>query len=329
MTSIHRRKFLTTSAATGALLTLPWSARAARYPDRPVRLVVPFAVGGAADILGRIYALSLTERLGQSVVVDNRPGSGGLIGATTVAKSSADGYTLLLSSLDTLVLQPSLRKTSPYHPDRDFSALAGIASTPITFAASNGSGITSLAGLKATAAAKPGVIRYGSPGVGTIPHLAAELFCKTAGIQLTHVAYRGGGPAMVDLMGNHIELIVSVPADVADKHRSGACKVLAQCGARRLALLSDVPTMIELGYKSMDVGAWFALAAPSGMSADVGTRLRDEALLVLDSRAFNEQIARQGFERMAVDADSLGKYVASERQRWTGVIQAANLSLLE
>lgn len=329
MTSIDRRSFLAISAAAAApaLGMRPTTARAAGYPEHPLRLIIPFAVGGATDVIGRAYAQFLGERLGKAVAPDNRPGSGSLIGTDLVAKAAPDGYTLLVASLDGLVLQPTLRKNPPYDPQRGFTLLNGIARTPITFATSASSGIRSLSELLEKARARPGAVRYGSPGVGTSPHLACELFCKTAGVSMTHVAYRGGAPAINDLLGNHIELVASVPSDVVDKHQAGVCKVLAITSDKRHTSLPDVPTLVESGYPDLVAMHWFVLAAPAGLPAPVASRLQSDAKLALQARGLHEQAARLGFEPMPLAGEELSAFVDRERSRWTQVIRSANLTL--
>jgi len=329
MSSIDRRSFLTCAAGALAptLGALPRAALAGDYPDRPLRLVIPFAVGGATDVIGRSYARFLGDRLGKPVAPDNRPGSGSLIGTDMVAKAAPDGYTILVASLDGLVLQPALRRSPPYDSRRDFTVITGIASTPITFATSPASGIRSMAELIERARAQPGKIRYGSPGIGTSPHLAGQMLCKAAGISLTHVAYRGGAPAIGDLLGNHIELVASVPADVVDKHQAGVCKVLALTAPRRHSSLPDVTTLAELGYADMVALHWVALAAPVGLPAPVGARLAADAKAALDSAELNEQAARLGFELLHLAGADLNQFVDAERRRWSEIIRATGATL--
>lgn len=329
MNTIDRRDFLRRSAAAFAptLGALPLDAAAAEYPDRPLRLIIPFAVGGATDVIGRAYAQFLGERLGKPVAPDNRPGSGSLIGTDLAAKAAPDGYTLLIASLDGLVLQPALRKNTPYDPQRSFTLLSGIASTPITLTTSASSGIKSLGELLQKARSRPGAVRYGSPGVGTSPHLAVELFCKTAGVSMLHVGYRGGAPAISDLLGNHIDLVASVPSDVIDKHQAGVCKVLATTSEERHPSLPDVPTLVELGHRDLVALHWFALAAPAGMPAQVTSRLGVGARLALESKELREQAGRLGFDLMPIAGQELSTFVNRERSRWTGVIRSANLTL--
>lgn len=331
MNTLDRRAFLSLSAAAlaPALAAIPFGAAAAEYPDRPLRLIIPFAVGGATDVIGRAYAQYLGERLGKAVAPDNRPGSGSLIGTDLVAKSEPDGYTLLIASLDGLVLQPALRKNPPYDPQRGFTVLNGIASTPITLATSARSGIKSMNELLERARAQPGTIRYGSPGVGTSPHMAFELFCKTANVSMLHVAYRGGAPAMNDLLGNHIDLVASVPSDMLDKHQAGAIKVLGITSEKRHPSLPDVPTLVELGHRDMVALHWFALAAPAGLPAAVASRLGTDAKLALQSRQLHEQAARLGFDLMPLAGQDLLSFVEKERGRWTDVIRSARLTLEE
>lgn len=331
MNTLDRRAFLrlSTTALAPTLGALPHAMAAAEYPDRALRLIIPFAVGGATDVIGRAYAQFLGERLGKPVAPDNRPGSGSLLGTDLVAKAAPDGYTLLVASLDGLVLQPALRKTSPYDPQRSFTLLSGIASTPITLTTSASSGIKSLDDLLAKARARPGAISYGSPGLGTSPHLAMELFCKSAGISMLHTAYRGGAPAINDLLGNHIDLVLSVPSDVVDKHQAGLCRVLAVTSDKRHPSLPDVPTLVELGYRELVAQHWFVLAAPAGLPTSVSSSLGASAARALQSKDLRDQAARLGFDLMPIAGQALSSFVEQERNRWTGVIRSARLTLTE
>lgn len=322
-TSTRRHAILALTAAC----TVPVGAQPHPFPSRAVKIVVPFAVGGAVDVLARSLAVPLSRGLGQPVIIENKPGAASLLGTTEVARATADGHTLLIGSVDGLVLQPALRRSPPYEPARDLMTLGGVASTPITMAASLQSGLSSVADVISRARVQPGSVRFGSPGVGSMPHLAAELFALQNRIQLTHVGYRGGAPALADLLANQIELLVSVPADVSERHKTGALKVLAQMGSRRHVSLPDVPTLKELG-SNLVVNSWFALVAPRGLPQAVSEKLAFELAACLAQTEFREQMGKLGFDPLDTSLEEFSRFTLMERDRWSSVIRDAKIALL-
>lgn len=254
-----------------AIAALPIQAQSS-YPDKPVKLVIPFAAGGATDVLGRLLALSLQDKLGQSVVVENKPGAGTVLAASQVAKAAPDGYTLLLASNSTLVLNPVIREKLSYHPLTSFTPIGMVADMQL-LVVTGPSGPGSLAALVSQAKADPNAVNYGSFGTGSTVHFAAELFKSAAGIQMTHVPYNGSGPSLTALMGGQV--LVSSDTIVASMPliKAGKIRPLAVFSPQRLKALPDVPTMAEAGYPNVEISSWFALMAPKDVPVLVRQKL--------------------------------------------------------
>jgi len=254
-----------------AIAALPIQAQSS-YPDKPVKLVIPFAAGGATDVLGRLLALSLQDKLGQSVVVENKPGAGTVLAASQVAKAAPDGYTLLLASNSTLVLNPVIREKLSYHPLTSFTPIGMVADMQL-LVVTGPSGPGSLAALVSQAKADPNAVNYGSFGTGSTVHFAAELFKSAAGIQMTHVPYNGSGPSLTALMGGQV--LVSSDTIVASMPliKAGKIRPLAVFSPQRLKALPDVPTMAEAGYPNVEISSWFALMAPKDVPVPVRQKL--------------------------------------------------------
>jgi tripartite-type tricarboxylate transporter receptor subunit TctC len=254
-----------------AIAALPIQAQSS-YPDKPVKLVIPFAAGGATDVLGRLLALSLQDKLGQSVVVENKPGAGTVLAASQVAKAAPDGYTLLLASNSTLVLNPVIREKLSYHPLTSFTPIGMVADMQL-LVVTGPSGPGSLAALVSQAKADPNAVNYGSFGTGSTVHFAAELFKSAAGIQMTHVPYNGSGPSLTALMGGQV--LVSSDTIVASMPliKAGKIRPLAVFSPQRLKALPDVPTMAEAGYPNVEISSWFALMAPKDLPGPVRQKL--------------------------------------------------------
>ena len=251
----------------GVLLLFALQAAAQSYPVKPVRMIVPYPPGGGNDTLGRLFAAKLSERLGQPFVVENRPGAGTMIGTEAAAKSAPDGYTILLSSIATHALSPNLYSRVPYDPVKDFApiTLLGIAPTVLVVPADLPA--KTLQELIAAAKAKPGALAYASGGNGTPPHINAEVFKSVAGIDLLHVAYKGGGPALVDLMAGRVQAMLDTAASAMPHVRSGKLRALAISAPRRSPELPDLPTFAEAGLPQYDTNAWYSMHAPGGHAA--------------------------------------------------------------
>jgi len=307
-------------------LVLQGRAGAAEYPEKPVRLVVPFAPGGTTDTVARLVSIHLSTRLGQPVIVDNRPGAGSAVGADAVAKATADGYTLLLAPSDVVILA-ALKKQVPYDPTTSFAPVARIATSPLVIAAGTGFPVNSTADIVRIAKGKPGSVKYGSPGVGSIAHLAGELFAMQNEIELTHVPYRGGAPAVADLIGNQIELAIAGPVDFAKRAEAGQVKILAQTGASRHKLVAQVPTTGELSPNATAVMSWFGVLAPAGTPAPVVQRLTRELLEIVALPEIRQRLIDIGCDSAALDGPAFGRFIASERSSWIKVVTDARIPL--
>jgi len=258
----------TAALLAAALVLTSAAAHAQTYPSRPITLIIPFAAGGSNDLVGRAIGKKLTEAWGQPVVVENRAGAGGLIGTSAVAAAAPDGYTLLLVS-PTFTISPAIRKNMPFDTIKDFTPVAFIARSPLLVTASNKLPVESARELLALARSKLGQITYASAGLGSINQISTELIALSANVRFMHVPYKGGAPALNDLVGNHVDIFVSSLPQVLQLARSGQVKALAVTSARRTALLPDVPTLEESGTSGADLGTWWGIAGPAGMPANV------------------------------------------------------------
>ena len=303
-----------------ALLVAPALAFAQAWPTKPVKMIVPFAAGGATDVVARLLAQKLTEAWGQSVVVENRAGAGGNIGGDVVAKSPPDGYTLLMASGAIVIAGPHMYKSLPYDPARDLVAITNVATGPQVIAVANSVPVKDLAELIAYAKANPGKLNYGSAGIGAQTHLAAENLANAAGIELTHVPYKGESAALTDLMGGQIQLVVSNLSAALPFVRDGKIRGLAVTSRERNPALPDVPAASEV-LPGFENSGWFGLLAPTGTPREVIEKIyRDTAKIAL-SDEFRAKLATLG---MVPVANSPADFAASNRResaRWERVIR--------
>ena len=269
---ISRHRFLTYLAAGAA--GLAWRpALAQGYPERAIKLVVPFAPGGATDILGRLLAAQLSEKLGQSVFVENRPGAGTAVAGGQVAKAAADGYTLFLGASSTLAMNPVVRRALPYDPMRSFSMLGLVADMGLVLVANNAVKATSLQELVAQSKAAPDRFSYGSFGPASSVHFGGEMLKSATGMRMLHVPFNGSTPSLTALMGGQVQLAVDTVVATTPLIQAGKIKPIAALGAKRLALLPDVPTVAESGFPGFDMSTWFAFLAPAGLPEPVRAKL--------------------------------------------------------
>ncbi|MCT9069979.1 Bug family tripartite tricarboxylate transporter substrate binding protein [Cupriavidus gilardii] len=321
----RRRQLLTLPFAAGAVaLASPWRALASGYPSKPIRMVVPFPAGGPTDIVARPFAQSLGEALKQSVVVDNRGGAGGSIGAGMVATAAADGYTLLMGTVGTSAINASLYKNLSYHPVKDFTPIAAVATAPVAIVVHPGAGIGSLAELVSKAKARPKAINYGSAGNGTPGHLAAAMFCATAHIELTHVPYKGSAPAVTELLGGQIPLMFDPLQSVLPHIQSGKLKALAITSRQRASVLPDVPTVAESGFAEFEATAWWALFAPAGLAPAIAQRLRAESERIVRGADFERRLAGLGLQTIHVP---LASFQQAETAKWGAAVRATGISI--
>jgi tripartite-type tricarboxylate transporter receptor subunit TctC len=311
--------------AAALVLTSP-AAHAQAYPSRQITLIIPFAAGGSNDVVGRAIGKKLAEAWGQPVVVENRPGAGGMIGTAAVASAPPDGYTLLLVS-PTFTINPAIKKSMPFDTIKDFTPVAFIARCPLLVTASNQLPVKSARELFDLARSKPGQITYASAGLGSINHISTELIAFSAGVKFMHIPYKGGAPALNDLVGGHVDIFVSSLPQALPLVQSGQAKALAVTSAKRTALLPDVPTLEESGISGFDLGTWWGIAGPAGMPANVVQALNAEIGKMLTSPELGKFLASEGAEAEAMTPQQFGDLMRLETERWTKVAHEANISI--
>jgi tripartite-type tricarboxylate transporter receptor subunit TctC len=315
---MKRRIPLAALIATCAALVLP--AFADGYPDHALKLMVPFPAGGPTDIVARPFAQQLMALLKQPVVVDNRGGAGGSIGADVVAKSPPDGYTLLMGTVGTNAINGALYRHLAYDPVKDFTPVALVASSPVALVVNAQSDIKSLDDFIAKAKANPGKIPFGSAGNGTPGHLTGEMFCAAAGVKLQHIPYKGSAPAITDLLGNQIPVMFDPLQSVIPHVRSGKLRALAVSGTTRSSVLPEVPTFAEVGLKGLESRAWWAVFAPASLPPEVTAKLRDASAQVARSPAFRDPLAAIGVQTNTEVSD-LGQFQKGEVARWQKAVR--------
>ena len=311
--------------AAAVLLTSP-AVSAQTYPSRQITLIVPFAAGGSNDVVGRAIGKKLTEAWGQPVIIDNRPGAGGMIGTAAVAAAAPDGYTLLLVS-PTFTIGPAIRKNMPFDTTRDFTPVAFIARSPLLVTASNKLPVESARELFALARSKPGQVTYASAGLGSINQISTELIAFSADVRFMHIPYKGGAPALNDLVGGHVDIFVSSLPQVLPLVRGGQARALAVTSTRRTALLPDVPTLDESGISGVDLGTWWGIAGPAGLPADVVNALNAEIGKMLGSPELSQFLLNEGAEAEPMTPQQFGNMMRLETERWIKVAREANISI--
>jgi len=319
------RVLRTAGLGAAAMLGLCGVASSA-YPDRPVKIVVPFAAGGPADILGRLVAHGLASRLKATVIVENKPGGGGNIGTAQAARADADGYTLVIGYIGPFAVNPSLYKNPGFDPIKDFSPVALLATSPLVLVTRPGLGADSVAGLIDMARTRKPALTYASGGVGSANHLAGELFKAAAGIDLVHVPYQGIAPATTDLLGGQTDLMFNGISSVLPHIKAGKLQALAVTTSSRLASLPGVKTMEEAGVKPFDVAAWFGLLAPRGTPPAVLDTLERAVRDTMMSDEASQRLAATGLERRIMSQAEFGKFIGSELKVWSAVVRNSGAS---
>lgn len=315
-----------TSLALLALAALPLSVPAAdTFPNRPVRLVVPYAPGGNVDISARIISPALGEVLGQTIVVDNRPGAGGNIGTTMVAKATPDGHTLLVGSSGPLSVNPVIFKSLPYDSLKDFAPVSTVQAVPLVVLASPKSSINSVTDLVAAAKARPGKVTMASAGAGSTNHFAIELLAHMAGVRLVHVPYKGSGPALSELLGGQVETMIDQLAASIGYVRDGRLKVLAVTTSQRAAALPNVPTLEELGYKGYQASTLLGILAPAGTPKPAVDRLNAAMRKVMDNPAVAERFRGLGANPGASSPEEFSARIRAELRQWQDLVAKVNL----
>ena len=306
-------------------LTVTANALAQGYPVRPIKLVVPYPAGGAADTIARVMAQKLTEALGQQVIVENRSGASTVIAAVAVANSPPDGYALFLATPDTLSANPALHRDLPYDPLTSFAPISMVAATPLVLVAHPSFPANNLMELVALVAANPERSAFGSFGIGSIAHFAGEMLNSAAGIRMSHVPYKGGAPLIIDLVGGQIPLAIATVVTAAPQIKGGKIKAIAVTSSKRSSLLPDVPTIAESGYPQYDVAAWFALVAPAGTPEPILTRLRDEVTKIQAMPAVKNRFADMGAEIVIGGPDDYNRTVRDEIRRYSEIARRTNI----
>jgi tripartite-type tricarboxylate transporter receptor subunit TctC len=321
----YRLHCLPAAIVAAASIALPVCAQ--NYPNRPIRFVVPFSPGGAADVPGRILTQKLTDALGHQVVVDNRPGAGSTIGADQVAKAPPDGYTLLTIS-NTHFVSAALYKKLPYDSVADFAPVTQVTSAPNVIVVHPSLPAKTVRELIALAKAKPGKIDYASSGNGSTQHLTGALFTKMAGIEMTHIPYRGSGPATADLLSGQVTVGFPGIAGMLPQIRAGKLRALAVTSAKRSPELPDTPTVAEAGIKGYDVTAWFGVAGPTGLPRDIVLKLHTELLRILKSAEVQKLLLNAGQEVAWQETpEQFGEMLKTEAAKWARMVKESGATV--
>ncbi|MCO8248809.1 Bug family tripartite tricarboxylate transporter substrate binding protein [Comamonas thiooxydans] len=316
------KKILITLGATLALA----AQAAGNFPDRPVNIIVPFPAGGSTDTVARAVALSMAEQLGKPFVVENRPGATGTIGAGAVKRAAADGYTLLVASLGPFVVTPHMVKNVPYDASKDFDYITIPVQAPNVLVASPTQKARSVSEVIAALKANPGKISFASSGNGSSDHLSAELFWQQTGTEAVHVPYKGGAPAITDLLGGQVDFSFQNVNAVLSHLRSGKLRAIAVTGSQRSPVLPDVPTLAESGVKGAEVYSWQGMAAPRGLPADVKSRLAKAAIVAVQQPDIRKRFVEQGLEIVGNTPEEFTRFQAQENERWKTLIQTRKIT---
>ena len=324
------RRALRRAAAVTVTLAVTLAATPpalAEFPDRPLKIIVPYPPGGTTDLLARAIAPRLGERLHQTVIVENRAGAGGVIGAQAVAKSPGDGYTLLFGTIATHGILPVLQKPAPYDAQKDFAPVTLVAITPNVLVANSLVPVKNLAELLALARARPGTINFGSTSQGGSPHMSGELMKSMAQLDIVHVPYKGGGPMLIDLMGGQIQIgFDNLPSSI-NHIRAGKIRALAVTTAKRWPGAPDIPTMAEAGIPGYEATAWFGLLAPASTPKAIVELLQKNLMAILRLPEVEKMFLEQGAEPVGNTPEEFARLIASELQKWARVVAASGLKL--
>jgi tripartite-type tricarboxylate transporter receptor subunit TctC len=316
-----------TSLTSATLLTLalitPQHLQAQPYPSKPVRLVVPYAPGGATDIISRASAIELSKTLGQSVVVDNRPGAGGNVGAEMAAKSAPDGYTMLMSASSLHGITPFLYSKLNYDPNKDLAPVIVFASFANVLVLNPGVKANSLKELIALVKAQPGKLACASSGSGSTIHMSCEMFKQMLGLDITHVPYRGSGPALTDLLGGQVHMMFDNIPSAISHIRSGKLRALATTGPVRSVTLPELPTMIEAGLPGYESTAWFGLAMPAGTPKEIIVRMNAEGQKAAKAPEFVKRMSDLGYEIVGGTPEQMAAMIQDEIKRWGPIVKAS------
>jgi tripartite-type tricarboxylate transporter receptor subunit TctC len=310
-----------------ALCSTPLLAQAQDYPNKPIRLVVPFPPGGPNDIIGRVVGQKMQELLGQTIVIDNRPGAGGTLGTDNVAKSEPDGYSIAIASAGALAISTALQDKILYDPLKELAPITLVAKVPEVLVASTTLPVANVRELVALAKAKPGTINYGSTGPGSMPHLAGELLRTSAQIDIVHVPYRGAAPAVNDLLGHQVDIIFLDLPVLLPQIQAGAIKPLAVGSRLRVKWLPDLPTMSEIGYPQIEADNWYGMVVPARTQRAIVMKLNAAAVAATRAPGVQAKLSSQGAILIGSTPEEFTAYMKSEIQKWAKVVQAAGIKV--
>ncbi len=324
--NLSRRRLALGGIALAAAVAAPLAAQAQAWPTKPITIVVPFSAGGTTDILARVVGEALKNELGQPVVIDNRAGAGGNIGAALAAKANADGHTLFMGTVGTHAINQSLYKKLPYDPIKDFAPLTRVAMVPNLLVAHPSKPYNSVKELVAYAKANPGKVNFGSSGSGSSIHLSGELFNTLAKVDMIHVPYKGSAPAVTDLLGGQIDIMFDNMPSAIQHVRAGKLKPLAVTTAKRSPQLPDVPTVAEAGVPGYEATSWFGMFAPAATPAPVVAKLNAALVKVLADANVKKKIAEQGGEPHGEKPEQFAEFIRNETAKWSQVVKASGAS---
>jgi len=312
--------FAVFSVTLGAATAQPQPA----YPTKPVKIVVGYAAGGAVDVVARTVGQSMAGSTGQAFIVENKPGAGTNIAVRSVIDAAPDGYTLMLAA-NALAANMALYQPAPFHAERDLVPVSLVGRVPVVIAVNAQAGLPNLAKLIEAAKAKPGTVSFATPGNGSTPHLAVELFARAAGIKLMHVPYRGGAPAITDVIGGQLPLVAVNALEAAPHVKSGKLKVLAVMSPTRSSIFPDVPTIAESGFAGFEASVWYGFVAPAATPKPIVARLHAEVQKALQTNEVRERMSAVGGEVILGSAEQFGALIRSERQRYEKLVREANI----
>ena len=322
-----RVRLAATCLALLAALTGPTMAQD-NYPTKPIRMIVAFAVGGTSDIVARLISVKMTETLGQQVLVDNRPGAGGNLGTDLVAKATPDGYTILFGSASAFAFNPGVYKSMPFDPVKDFTALGQAGVTGYAFVVHKSVPATDLKSLLAMVKAEPGKYTYGTPGIGSVPHICSEQFKQITGTDITHIPYRGAGPVMIDLVAGQITMALDAVPTSIPHVQSGAIKLIANASITRSPALAGTPTLDEQGLKGFDCYVWLGLFAPARLPAPLTNKLNHALNAALADPVIAERMKSLNIEMLPHNTpERFGAYVKAEYEKWVPITKASGAAL--
>jgi tripartite-type tricarboxylate transporter receptor subunit TctC len=313
-------------AALIAMISASFAAQPQTYPDRPIRLIIPFAPGGTSDLVGRLLGVKLSEELGQTMVIDNRAGAGSTIGTGLAAKAAPDGYTLIVNH-NGLAINETLYPKLPYDARKDLAAIAGVGDTPNAVVVNSGLAVKSVKELVALAKKQPGKLDYGSGGHGSTGHLSVALLEDVAGVKFNHIPYKGGGPSVAAVISSQVHFAIPALPTAVPHIKAGRLRILAVTGAARSALMPELPTVAEGGVPGYEFVTWYGIFAPAGTPKNVISRLHQAHVKVLEMRDLREQLAQQGLEPKSSSPQALAQRLQADTVKWARIIKSAGITI--